>query len=318
MAAIAAALAVAGAVVALGMDRGPPSPEAEAYLARAVAVIRARHINSGHADWPAIEAEAQIAIRGARTSADTYPAIRGVLATLGEDHSFFIPPEPPAPPRDPSGSSAVGAQPLELPSGGLFAPDIAEVRLPELNTVRRDGPERGARYAAVLRDTLIRLDRARLCGLIVDLRGNGGGNMWPMLQGLGPLLGKPPFGAFVSVSGVTTPWLLPPAGPGYSLRHAAMPLAVILGPRTASSGEMVAIALIGRRGVRSFGAPTAGYTTANGVVALSDGAHLAITEAWVRDRHGKDYRAEIHPDVAVDDAQIKARASAWLRENCRR
>jgi len=33
-------------------------------------------------------------------------------------------------------------------------------------------------------------DRDDLIGWIVDLRGNGGGNMWPMLAGVGPVLGE--------------------------------------------------------------------------------------------------------------------------------
>ena len=36
------------------------------------------------------------------------------------------------------------------------------------------------------------------CGWIVDLRGNTGGNMWPMLAGLKPFLGDEPLGTFVS------------------------------------------------------------------------------------------------------------------------
>jgi len=34
------------------------------------------------------------------------------------------------------------------------------------------------------------LDRSHPAGWIVDLRGNVGGNMWPMLAGIGPVLGE--------------------------------------------------------------------------------------------------------------------------------
>ena len=33
-------------------------------------------------------------------------------------------------------------------------------------------------------------DRPGLIGWIVDLRTDGGGNMWPMMAGLGPILGE--------------------------------------------------------------------------------------------------------------------------------
>ena len=44
-------------------------------------------------------------------------------------------------------------------------------------------------------------DRAGLVGWIVDLRQNGGGDMWPMLAGVGPVLGDGPAGSFVFPAG---------------------------------------------------------------------------------------------------------------------
>ena len=51
----------------------------------------------------------------------------------------------------------------------------------------------------------------------------------------------------------------------------------MIGPRTSSSGEMTALALVGRSKVRTFGAPSAGFTTTNVPYPLSDGAFLVIT-----------------------------------------
>ena len=34
------------------------------------------------------------------------------------------------------------------------------------------------------------------------LRGNGGGNMWPMIAGVGPLLGEGPLGYFIGPIGI--------------------------------------------------------------------------------------------------------------------
>ena len=54
-------------------------------------------------------------------------------------------------------------------------------------------------------------DRDGLVGWIVDLRQNGGGNMWPMLAGIGPVLGDGTAGSFVFPEGMTTPYLAPGA-----------------------------------------------------------------------------------------------------------
>ena len=45
-------------------------------------------------------------------------------------------------------------------------------------------------YAKTLQDSIRARDRVGLIGWIVDLRGNSGGNMWPMLAGVGPVLGE--------------------------------------------------------------------------------------------------------------------------------
>ena len=102
------------------------------------------------------------------------------------------------------------------------------------------------------------------------------------------------------------------------MRHAAAPVAVLIDRRTTSSGEMAAIALLGRAHVRTFGEPSGGYTTANEPVPLGDGAFLVVTSAFVRDRIGGDYRESIVPDEKVDPAQAQPTAVRWLESACRK
>jgi C-terminal processing protease CtpA/Prc len=79
---------------------------------------------------------------------------------------------------------------------------------------------------------------------------------------------------------------------------------------------MTALALIGRDGVRSFGQPTAGFTTANRVERLADGAILAITVSKVSARDGVAINGPIRPDIEVPLAEAESAALAWLRESC--
>jgi hypothetical protein len=51
-----------------------------------------------------------------------------------------------------------------------------------------------ARYVSAGQDAVRRLDVAAPCGWVVDLRTNGGGDMWPMLTVLALLLGDGPLG----------------------------------------------------------------------------------------------------------------------------
>ena len=292
------------------------SPEADAYLTRAIDLIRANHINSARMDWPNLIAWAHKDIAGAKTSADTYDTITNLLARLGERHSFMLTPQQIA--ADGAPRFGAGGAVLEppMPRFELVDGRFGVVRLPGLTTFGPDGEVRGKRYTATLRDALGTLDQAPLCGWVIDLTEDTGGNMWPMLAGLDPLLGKAPFGSTVSSAG-TSFWQRNPALMT-SLAHADAPLAILIGPHTASSGEITAVALIGRANVRTFGQASAGYSTSNATYILSDGAHLMVTSGYIRDRTGRQYAGPLTPDVAVPLADAQAEAIRWLTPQCKR
>ena len=63
-----------------------------------------------------------------------------------------------------------------------------------------------AAFADAIQAAIRQADRAELAGWIVDLRGNTGGNMWPMLAGFGPVLGEGTAGFFIDPDGVGVPW----------------------------------------------------------------------------------------------------------------
>jgi carboxyl-terminal processing protease len=160
----------------------------------------------------------------------------------------------------------------------------------------------------------------------VDLRGNGGGNMWPMIAGLGPVLGDGPAGVFVDPVGAQTEWgyergsstldgttQVAVSAP-YRLRRQQPRVAVLSDNRIASSGEATLISFRGRPGARSFGTATCGLSTSNRGYALSDGAVLILTVAVMGDRHRNKYGDSIAPDeIIADPSQAVARAIAWLR-----
>lgn len=130
-------------------------------------------------------------------------------------------------------------------------------------------------FVAHMVDATGQLTPQTRCGWIVDLRQDSGGSMVPMLAGLRPLLGDESLGGFRDADGQVTSFAAsnaldrtPPRGP--ELEHAAV--AVLLGPHTASSGEVVAVAFRGRANTRSFGQPTAGGSTGNTGFALPTAA----------------------------------------------
>jgi carboxyl-terminal processing protease len=263
-------------------------------------------------DWPKVTAEAHRRIRGASDPSDTYPALRWLFREAGERHSFFL---TPAEVRSIGKPSFFAGSAPERPSAKLIG-KVGLVRLPALESAPAERQKAGADYTRTLQSLLTQLDGFPLCGWIVDLRSNGGGNMWPMLGGLGPLLGTPPFGYFVDRKGNVAPWDFLEGTPQVSLRQADLPVAVLIGSQTASSGEMTALSLIGRANVRTFGKATAGLTTGNVTRPMPDGALLVVTSTYVQDRTGKDYQGSIEPDVAVETSRAQKSAVLWLEESC--
>ena len=190
--------------------------------------------------------------------------------------------------------------------------------------------QRRQAFARMLQSWLRSEDQRRPCGWIVDLRQNGGGNMWPMLAGIAPLLSTDPkhrevIGAFVRGAEHQT-WRIESGqvllgdrspvrldSPVYVLRHPAPPIAVLFGPRTASSGEALALAFRGRPATRSFGQKTAGYSTANVPTPLPDGSRLLLTVSVSVDRNLKGDGGKLEPDVAVGDGvEAESAARSWL------
>lgn len=187
-------------------------------------------------------------------------------------------------------------------------------------------------FARQLQSQLRKEDEHDRCGWIVDLRQNQGGNMWPMLVGVAPLLSTDPnnrevIGAFVGgperqtwsiESGLVLLDERAPVAldtPAYVLRHPAPSVAVLIGSKTASSGEAVALAFRGRPATRSFGQASAGYSTANVPTPLPDGSILLLTGSVSVDRNFKGDGGKLQPDVSTSDsAATEAAARRWLME----
>jgi C-terminal processing protease CtpA/Prc len=193
-----------------------------------------------------------------------------------------------------------------------------------------------ASFVDSLQSLIREYDSAGACGWVIDLRRNPGGNMWPMLAGVGPLLGDSVIGSFVVAGqpetpwrysrgsawagGVETPeWAAHGTQPPYTLKNRYAPVALLTGAETASSGEATLIAFLGRPNTRTFGDSTAGYASINNGYRLPDSANMVITIGVSRDRTGRQYGLRLTPDELLPAARDSARdlalerALAWLR-----
>ena len=153
--------------------------------------------------------------------------------------------------------------------------------------------------------------------VLVDLRDNTGGNMYPMIAGLSSLLPDEDLFQFVYKNGskiaVSRSDILKQLGLEQTDEKAKkVPIAVLTNGKTGSSGEMTVLAFKGLENVKIFGQPTASYTTGNNYYQLYDGAVLLLTTSSILDRTGKLYENEaIQPDVLTD--QPLEEAESWLK-----
>lgn len=169
---------------------------------------------------------------------------------------------------------------------------------------------------------------------IVDLRYNGGGNMFPMLAGLSTILGEGEIGGSMDAKGNRfSTWEIKDGDAYYNdLLHAdvekrcpvdSLPKVAVLTSRyTVSSGEVVAVAFKGRPNTRFFGEHTAGFTTETNWQPLPAGVFMSISVSHFADRDGRVYTKfvpvdeEIPFDINADpdaDAGIR-RALEWLNQ----
>jgi carboxyl-terminal processing protease len=158
------------------------SPEAIAYLNRAIDLMEKNSLHKKDIDWPTLRRDALARAGGSRSAIDTYAAIREALTSLKDHHSFLQPPSPPS-------SQPSSFRPFELePESSLERTDLAIAARVTIPTFLGAGDD-AERFAAKLQSLLRELSSAHPSGWIVDLRGNAGGNMWPMLLGNWPSSG---------------------------------------------------------------------------------------------------------------------------------
>lgn len=321
--AIAAAATVACGSHASLLPTAPPftGPDAaRAYLNELVDLMQANSYKRQQIDWAPFRASVLEAGSGATTIAATAPGILRALTLLSDSHSRYVPITP--------GASTIGFSTKTCRASGAAQPAVpADIGYVKVTAFSGTGAAITA-FADSIQAQIQQADRDDLAGWIVDLRGNGGGNMWPMIAGLGPILGEGIVGNFVYPDGTSIKWTIvgsqsraggffaATTSNGYTLRRPAPRVAVLVDNGVASSGEATMIAFRGRQNARSFGVPTCGLSTSVSTYQMSDSASLLLADSLMADRNGVAFGDQLQPDEVIDDVVTAAvtRAIAWLRE----
>jgi C-terminal processing protease CtpA/Prc len=165
---------------------------------------------------------------------------------------------------------------------------------------------------------------------IIDLRNNGGGQMWPMIISLTPFLKEGNIGYTVKgkketnwrkVNGEilygkrnkTKKYLGKPFN--YSLKNPRMKVAVLINEWTTSSAEATAIAVLSNSNVKFFGTKTFGYTSNNTSIKMKNGDYLHLTTGFWKNYNGKKFKDGIIPDFeSCNEKELKESLKNWIKK----
>lgn len=309
----------------------PCMAKAEKLLNEALIFMQKNYYRKDQVAWPELVTKARQQLLAANNCEDAYASITWCFKQLNDRHSFVMPPDKAA--RYAGNDEHAAPEPpftdLVGEIRGEWVQDsIAYLTVPWVSSTDSLVCER---VADSLQSVIARLDAHGISRWIIDLRMNSGGNCWPMLTGIGPLLGEGICGYFVS-SGERIPIayhdgsayqgrhiLCRVSRTGYHTQKDHKSIVVLTGRQTVSAGEIVALAFKGRAQTCLIGEPTAGLTTANATYSLSDKSLLVLSVCQEADYNGQICQGSVQPDkfigtgsVASGDDPAKQAAVSWL------
>ncbi len=304
-------------------NQAAADPQARDYVLEAVSILRENYLHADDVDWDGVRQAGLAALPDGATREQARAAVSMMVQQLSDPHTMLAIPRESEPP---SQQTAESVEPL---TAELIGGRIGLIRVPR---VPGGTPEHvQGKFADDAHQAMKSIDSADLCGWVVDLRDNTGGNMWPMLAAIGPIAGPGTLGRFVGPEGgEATDWgyregaawvsgdsekteRIAVSVEPFRPANSDLPVAVLISGNTSSSGEATAIAFIGRDNTRLFGSETGGLATANNGYALSDGTRIVLPIGYMADRHGEVHFPGIQPDEETPADTALDAARTWLQ-----
>ena len=260
------------------------------YVRHCIALLDRDGLYADKPEWKAKKIEILAEAGTISTLDEAHALVQAAAEVAGGKHSFLM-----APVRD------TASYPEYAPQVRMLEENILHVILPAHTGVKISD----SLYIHTVFDDLQEHLDAR--GVIVDLRDNTGGNMYPMITAVSPLL---PDGIIIKFKSRkrTTPITLEYVLKSYRTVPGSIgkvpsstPIAILTDGRTASSGEATLLCFRGLDNARTFGSPSAGYASGNVTHTLSDGYLFAITRSCDVARTGEIFCEDpIDPDVRTE------------------
>lgn len=280
---------------------GCSSPN-EIYVRDAIQQMDRKGLYAKGEEWEAMKKEALS--QEPETLEEAQEIINKAAKVAGGKHSYLMPANK-AQAREKRSNEEVS------PSVTMIEDSICMIHLPAF----AGDDENCLRYARTVLDSIP--DTVK--GVCIDLRGNHGGNMYPMIAAVHRFLPDDIFlkfkmrRRFQSVMPINKEFVAKIVGIDIEPRINC-PVAILTDEATASSGEAVLLSFRGLDNARVFGSPTAGYASANESIIFYNGSILALTVSCDIARTGEVFCEDpIVPDVETDSPEEDA--MSWLKDN---
>ena len=308
-------------IIAQSIQAQKPSKASIRYFSKVADIIKKYYYFIDIVNFKKIEINAKRYLVHSTTANEAYPAIDTLLYNLPDHHNYFWRPK--------INENLNRIFPLQYPTGQFLSDKIAYIKVPYMI-----GHHDSAKvWADSLRSIYDLYDDNNTKGWIIDLRGNFGGAIHPMLTGLYPFWGDTTIlsfqqrnvgsGKFKFVNGFLVETLeeknvmqfisYKKLNSGVDKRK----VAVLIDNKVGSSGEILTIALRNRENTKLFGTQTAGIPTIIRNWTLSDGAYLGIVTGVFFDKLNNPYIHAIKPDVQVsstNNTELINKAIEWINE----
>jgi carboxyl-terminal processing protease len=309
----------------------------KSYLDKSLSIIQQNALNTKDIDWNKLREDVYKKASGAQRYEDIlsiYPFIfqkindhHGSLKYKSKTYSWNKPSQ-----NETNAAKTLATKKYLTVRSEKIGKDIGYILVPGNSDFRGQHMDS---ITKSIKKAIAQVNAKNIRGWIVDLRVNTGGNMYPMIAGLSDLIGEGKVGGFLtptyqpdgnwiikdgsffvdSIKVATVKYAGYPVNPN-------IPIAILISGNTASSGEMTAISIIGRKKTIVIGEVSAGYTTSNLGFKLNEYSGLNLAVDYAADRNGKIYPKNIEPDIIVingenfenlsEDLKVK-KAVSWIR-----
>jgi len=287
------------------------SKEVKFLIDTSITLMKKNAVNRNKVDWGEVEKNVYSQIASKENAYQLGPVFRMLFKSLNDFHGAFYCWDSTYKwqRREPEYSDSIKN---EWKKGVFLQKDILPdnigyLRVPYMSFAQRSELDRKAQS---LNDSLCALLDKNVIGIILDLRLNGGGAMFPMMLGLKQLLHDGKIGSFTENS---ENWILKDNSfrldttiltsitPKCQATNKDIPVAILIGPATGSSGEFLAIAFKTRKNTIFIGTETAGYITATKGFKINDAVSLLLSTGYGRDGADQIYEKALSPDIYINE-----------------